>query len=42
MLPMIAQQNLAEFCDVFVEETAFSIDEAREIFIAAKNLGTSA
>ncbi len=39
MLPMVAQQNLAEFCDVFVEETAFSIDEAREIFIAAQNLG---
>lgn len=36
MIPRIAQDHLARFCDVFVEETAFSTDEARQIFAAAK------
>jgi imidazolonepropionase len=39
MLPAISRQNLAEFCDVFVEDTAFSIDEARHIFEAGKKYG---
>jgi imidazolonepropionase len=32
MIPAAAERGLARFCDVFVEETAFSIEEARRIF----------
>jgi len=38
-LATIHTRNLAEFCDVFVEPGAFSPDEARRIFAAAKSLG---
>ena len=37
MLP--AASPLADYCDVFVEETAFSVDEARRIFERASELG---
>ncbi len=39
LIPQITDQNLARFCDVFVEDGAFSIDEARQILTAAKNAG---
>ncbi len=39
MLPEVERQGLAEFCDVFVEETAFSLPEARRILIAGKRHG---
>ena len=39
MIPTISKQNLADFCDVFVENTAFSVDEARHIFEAGKKYG---
>ena len=35
MLPFVAKNNLAEFCDVFCEKTAFSINETEQIFEAA-------
>jgi imidazolonepropionase len=40
MLPAAAP--LADYCDVFVEEGAFSIDEARRIFAVARGLGMGA
>jgi imidazolonepropionase len=40
MLPAAA--HLADYCDVFVEEDAFSVDEARRIFAAAKEHGLAA
>jgi imidazolonepropionase len=40
MLPEAAP--LADYCDVFVEEGAFSVDEARLIFAAAKGYGLGA
>ena len=40
MLPAAAP--LADYCDVFVEEGAFSVDEARRIFAAAKGHGLGA
>ena len=40
MLPQAAA--LADYCDVFVEEGAFSVDEARRIFAAAGGLGLGA
>lgn len=39
LIPTIASEGLAAFCDVFVEDTAFSIDEARSIFAVAKHHG---
>lgn len=39
MMPRIAEENLAEFCDIFVEESAFTIDEARKIFLTGKEYG---
>jgi imidazolonepropionase len=38
-IPCIARERLARFCDVFVEEGAFSVDEARMILGAAKAHG---
>ena len=39
MLPQIAAEGLAQFCDVFVEEGAFSQDEARRVLTMAQRLG---
>jgi imidazolonepropionase len=39
MLPAVAKEKLATFCDTFVEASAFTHDEARAIFAAAKKLG---
>ncbi len=42
MLPLVREQHLAEFCDIFCEEHVFSIDESREILMAAQKLGLPA
>jgi len=39
MIPRIAQEGIAEFCDVFCEEKAFSLDESRKILEAGKRFG---
>lgn len=39
MIPAVAEEKLADFCDIFVEESAFTIEEARLIFEAAKKYG---
>jgi imidazolonepropionase len=39
MLPRVAQGKLAEFCDVFTERIAFSIDDSRRILERARDLG---
>ena len=39
LIPAVSDQKLAQFCDVFIEEGAFSIDEAREILGTAKQAG---
>ncbi len=39
MLPRVAKQKLAAFCDVFVERGAFSVPEARAILLAGRRLG---
>jgi imidazolonepropionase len=38
-LEIVKERNLAEFCDVFVEPGAFTIEEGRRIFEKAKSLG---
>lgn len=39
MIPKVAEEGLAGFCDVFVEGIAFSVDEARWILEAGKKYG---
>ncbi len=39
MLPRVAQQHLAEYCDVFCEPNVFPADKARVVLRAARNLG---
>jgi len=39
LIPAVVEQELAQFCDVFIEEGAFSIAEAREILTTAKQAG---
>ncbi|MDZ7716560.1 MAG: imidazolonepropionase [Balneolaceae bacterium] len=39
MIPAVAEEGLAEFCDIFVEDSAFDVDAAREILVTAKAAG---
>jgi imidazolonepropionase len=39
ILPAVAQEGLARFCDVFVEEGAFTPEQARRLLGAARDLG---
>jgi len=42
LIPLIAARGLARFCDAFVEETAFTVPEARRILSAGKAVGLGA
>jgi imidazolonepropionase len=42
MIPAVAQEKLASCCDVFVEESAFSVSQARRILTAARRAGLAA
>ena len=39
LIPRVARDGLARFCDVFVEESAFTVSEARKILLAGKRHG---
>lgn len=39
MLPRVAQEKLAEYCDVFCEQRVFTTDESRKILSAARSHG---
>jgi len=39
MLPEIAEQQLAEFCDIFCEKNVFSVEQSRKLLSRAKDLG---
>lgn len=39
LIPAVAAERLAMACDVFVEESAFSVDEARRILLAGRAAG---
>lgn len=41
LIPNVKEQGLAQFCDIFVEQGAFSINEARKILDTAKRSGLS-
>lgn len=42
MLPAIAGEKLAEYCDVFCEPGIFSVEDSRRILMAARGLGMGA
>jgi imidazolonepropionase len=39
MIPAVAEENLATFCDVFTEKNVFSIEESEKILTVAKEYG---
>jgi imidazolonepropionase len=39
MIPQVAAEGLAQFCDVFCEKGYYTLDEARSILLAAKEAG---
>ncbi|HZD50793.1 MAG TPA: imidazolonepropionase [Silvibacterium sp.] len=39
MLPRVADEKLAQFCDIFCEAKVFNLDQARRILSAAKSRG---
>ena len=39
MLPRIAREKLAEFCDIFCERGYFDVEQSRRILMAARKLG---
>lgn len=39
VIPVVAQNKLAEFCDVFCEQGVFSIEQSRRLLLAAKEMG---
>jgi len=39
MLPRVAAEGLAEFCDVFCEERVFTVEESRRILTSARGYG---
>lgn len=39
MIPKVAEENLAEFCDVFCEDGVFTVEDARKILNAGKKYG---
>jgi imidazolonepropionase len=39
LIPAIASEKLARFCDIFVEEGAFTVEEARQVLRTAKHHG---
>ncbi len=39
LIPLVAQENLAAFCDVFCETGVFSVEESRRILLAGQKYG---
>ncbi len=39
IIPRVAREKLATACDVFIERSAFTLDEARAILVAAQSYG---
>jgi len=39
MLPLVAEQQLAEACDIFIEKNVYTIEEGRRVLGKAKELG---
>ena len=42
MIPEVAERKLAKYCDVFCEKDVFTVEETRQILLAAKEYGLQA
>ena len=42
VLPLVAERQLAEFCDVFCEKGVFSVEQSRRLLTAAQAMGIKA
>lgn len=42
VLPLVAEQRLADFCDVFCEKGVFSVEQSRRLLTVAQSLGLQA
>lgn len=39
VLPIVVEEKLADFCDVFTESSVFNVEQSRRILLAAQKLG---
>lgn len=39
VLPRVAEEGLADFCDVFLESSVFNVEQSRRLLLAAQKLG---
>ncbi len=39
VLPIVAENNLAEYCDIFCEDKVFSVEESRKLLLTAQKMG---
>ncbi len=39
VLPTVAEEKLADFCDVFTESSVFNVEQSKKILLAAQKLG---
>ncbi|MBR5949428.1 MAG: imidazolonepropionase [Clostridia bacterium] len=39
VLPIVAEEKLADFCDVFTESSVFNVEQSKKILLAAQKLG---
>lgn len=39
VMPLVKEENLAEFCDIFCEKNVFSVEESRNLLAKAKEMG---
>lgn len=39
VLPRVTSENLADFCDVFLESSVFNVEQSRKLLLAAQKMG---
>lgn len=39
VLPLVVEEGLADFCDVFLESSVFNVEQSRRLLLAAQRLG---
>ncbi len=39
LIPAVVEQSLAQYCDVFCDDHAFTVEESRQVMVAAKKAG---
>ena len=42
VLPLVAESKLAEFCDVFCEKGVFTVEQSKQLLLAAQRMGMKA